>query len=106
MSGVHAGRACSGRDGVLQPVCPVMTEGVLDFGSAYSRKAQLWDRLAASRPAADDPHFRMAQIVFAAVLGAQGARLVTGGFGACRISDSRKLSAATGTPSTSTVSKG
>lgn len=73
-----------------------MTEGVLDFGSAYSRKAQLWDRLAASRPAADDPHFRMAQIVFAAVLGAHGARLVTGGIGACRITDSRHLSNATG----------
>lgn len=93
---VHAGRVNSGLDGGLRPVHPAMTEGVLDFGSAYSRKVQLWDRLAASRPAANDPHFRMAQIVFAAVLGADGARLVTGGVGACRITDSRHLSAATG----------
>lgn len=76
-----------------------MTDPVLDFGSAFSRRAELWDRLVALRPADDDPHFRLARIVFAAHLGAFGARLVTGTLGACRITDSARLSGATGLPS-------
>lgn len=75
-----------------------MTDNVLDFDGGFRRQAQLWDRLVALRPVDDDPHFRVARIVFAVLLGAYGARLVTGTLGACRIADSSSLSDATGLP--------
>lgn len=61
-----------------------MTDNVLDFDSGFRRRALLWDRVVALRPGPEDPHFRMARIVFAALLGAYGARMVTGTLGACR----------------------
>lgn len=73
-----------------------MTDNVLDFDSGFRRRALLWDRVVALRPEPDDPHFRMARIVFATLLGAYGSRMVTGTLGACRITDSVRLSDATG----------
>ena len=71
-------------------------DDVLEFDGGFRRQAQLWDRLVALRPVDNDPHFRLARIVFAVLLGAYGARLVTGTLGACRITDSARLSGATG----------
>lgn len=80
-----------------------MTDPYLDFGDQFRSKAVSWDRVVALRPDADDPHFRMARIVFASVLGAHGARMVTGTLGACRVTDSARLSAATGLASATWV---
>ena len=73
-----------------------MSESVLDFGAAFSRRAELWSRVVAVAPARDDCHFRAAQIAFAVVLPVHGSRLVTGTTGACRITDSARLSEVTG----------
>lgn len=84
----------------IQPSLPhrrcVMTDNVLDFDSGFRRRALLWERVVALRPEPDDPHFRLARIVFAALLGAHGARMVTGTLGACRITESVRLSEAVG----------
>lgn len=73
-----------------------MSVEVLDFGAGFSRRAQQWERVAALRPAPGDPHFRMARLVFATVISAHGARMLTGELGACRIDDPCRLGAATG----------
>lgn len=82
----------------LLPRRCVMTDNVLDFDSGFRRRALLWERVVVLRPEPDDPHFRLARIVFAALLGAYGARMVTGTLGACRITDSARLSDVTGLP--------